>query len=285
MYAWRTILALAWVGLFTLSANATTVGLVGLWEFEDGFALGKATIGNDLVLNNANGTIAPITALGGSGGARVGVGDYFTAAPDIAANGGGSFVNQYTVVWDVLAPSLRSGDNANIAGAWRSFLQTNASNTNDGDYWINSGNKSLGVASSGTNGFGYSTGTIALDTWYRIVLSADIGQAVSFQTTVIDTSGNVLFTHNHAAQNVDGRHSIYPIGDLNTVHWFADENGEDEEMWVGQIALYDRPLSLSEAASLGAPGTAIPEPSGLALGGLALSFLAAMRRRRGTIQK
>src|SRR5207245_1982168 len=44
-----------------------------------------------------------------------------------APNGGGAYVNQYTLIYDLYLPG----------GAWRSLLQTGIGNTSDGDFFIN----------------------------------------------------------------------------------------------------------------------------------------------------
>lgn len=131
----RTLIATGLV-LVTSVANAS---IVALWEFNDAGNLGKATIGNDLALQNGNGTIGAASGIfAGDGAASVGIGDYFTATHGIAANGGGGFVNRYSIVYDVLSP-------AGSTGEWRTLLQTDQTNTNDGDYFI-SPTAEIGVA-------------------------------------------------------------------------------------------------------------------------------------------
>ena len=78
-----------------------------------------------------------------------------------AANGGGAYVNQYTLIYDIYVPF----------GAWRSLLQTGA-NTSDGDLFIN---PSGAVGISGTY-----EGNVTEATWHRLALAIDLsgpGQA------------------------------------------------------------------------------------------------------------
>ena len=255
-------------GLF-LQASVANAGIVGLWEFNDGGNLGKATIGNDLALQNTNGTIAATSGISGiDGAASVGIGDYFTVTHGVAANGGGQYVNQYSIVYDVLSP-------AGSTGQWRTLLQTNQGNANDGDYFISTG------ADIGVFEIGYTTATIADDKWYRIVFSADVGQVISgaatgsFLTRIIDSSGAIVTTFEHNFQDLDGRHSLDPTALL-----FADNDGDDAMVRVTQIGFYDAPLTGAALDALGAPGTslAVPEPGSLAV--LTMVGLGLVLRRR-----
>lgn len=257
-----------------LSASVSSASLVGLWEFENTSNIGQASIGNDLGVNNTNNTIIARQGVNASDGAvEIGVGDYFTVIPDIAANGGGSFVNEFSIVYDVFLPTSTNS-------TWRSLLQTNnVWNGNDGDYFVSSGNV-VGVAA-----INYSSSTLAANDWYRIVFSADIGSTTfgggSFQTTVLDSNGNLLWSFDHAFQATDGRHSLYAATSSNVAYFFADNDGEDNLVYVTAIGLYDETLDTATAQGLGAPGSAIPEPRVYALiAGLGAVALAIYRRRR-----
>ena len=52
--------------------------------------------------------------------------------PEIDANGGGSYVNQYTLIMDVLYPAA----SLLPAGEWNALFQTNDCNGNDGDLFV-----------------------------------------------------------------------------------------------------------------------------------------------------
>src|SRR3954470_21433528 len=71
-----------------------------------------------------------------------------------APNGGGSMVNQYTLILDVLYPTASSGK-------YRSITQTD--NGGDGDFFINPSN---GIGISGSY-----AGNVTPDVWHRIVLA------------------------------------------------------------------------------------------------------------------
>lgn len=257
-----------------LATSSAQANLVGLWEFENSGSPGEATIGNDLIVNNSNATIAGVTGIDGTDGAfAVGVGDHFSANHDIPANGGSSsYVNEFTFVYDLYLPSSTDS-------TWRSLFQTSDDNSNDGDYFVSTSNK------VGLSAINYSSQAVSADQWYRLVFSANIGDTPSFVTTVTDTSGT-SWSFDHADQSLDGRHSLYPVDNQNIVHFFADESGEDNEVHVSSLAIYDFPLTNRQALSLGVPGAAIPnlapvpEPTALSTGLLAAICVAVMARRR-----
>jgi hypothetical protein len=258
------------VGGLVAGAGSAQAGLVGLWEFENSGELTAATVGIDLTYNNNNGTLAAQTGPAGDGAISIGVGDSFTLAHDIAPNGGSaSYVNEYTVVYDLYLPAATDS-------TWRSLLQTTSTpDGNDGDLFVSTSND------VGVSAIGYSADTLATDTWYRVVFSADIGTSgSSFFTTVLDAAGNEVWTFEHGEQGLDGRHSLFSTLNGNVVHFFADDSGEDNEVYVSNLALFDDNLTRQQALALGAPGTTIvPEPGSLAL--LGLGGLLIARRRRG----
>ena len=79
--------------------------------------------------------------------------------PGIEANGGGSSVNQYTLIFDVLYPQSSNR-------SWRSFYQTNDCNLNDGDLFVNTSN-GIGIS-------GVYDGTIRANRWHRVVFAFDL---------------------------------------------------------------------------------------------------------------
>jgi len=234
--------------LLTLQASS---GLVGDWTFDNPADVAEAMIGNDLVLI---GTATPVAGIGaGDGAVDIGIGSHFRCTPDIAPNGGSaSYVNEFTIVYDVFLPAASDGQ-------WRSLLQTNNNNANDGDYFLNTSN-TLGLGE-----IAYSSQTLPPDEWYRIVFSADIGSnidggapASSFLSVVTNIAGNT-WTFRHNSQELDGRHSLYSTANDNVVFFFADENGEDHLLRVSRVQLYDEALSEAVAQSLGGPS--VPDPN------------------------
>ncbi len=131
---------------------------VGSWKFDDSSNLTKADIGSDLVLTGSQEAV-PGPAVGDSA-VRIGVGSYYTLTHGIAANGGGTNVNEYTIQFDFKVNSL---------GSWYAFFQTTEANNDDADCFINtSGN-------IGTQATGYSSFQITESEWYRLVISVKNG--------------------------------------------------------------------------------------------------------------
>jgi hypothetical protein len=236
-----------------VSAGSAQAALRGLWEFEDGGNLTAATLGADLALTNPNGTEAAAPGSGtvfDMGAAQLGVGDYYTADHGIAPNGGGSFVNQYTLLFDLNYPEATKG-------SWRTLFSTATDITaGDGEYFIHPADESWGVGDLGyTDGDPVGTFFSSADTWYRAVLTFDLGNANSLY---ID--GNLVGVLDPSS--IDSRFSLEPI-----VHILGDNDGDDGLMAISNLAIWDETLSASAVAALGGAGRQIPipEPTSLAL--------------------
>ena len=75
-------------------------------------------------------------------------------------NSGSGPTAAYTMIWDYLSP-------ASADGQWRTLLQTNATNSNDGDFFIaNQQNGGIGIQ-------GIYHGSIVPNTWNRIAMTRD----------------------------------------------------------------------------------------------------------------
>ena len=225
-------------------------GLTGLWEFDDSGNLTKASIGNDLILNGA-GQSAVAGISGSDGAVAVDVGTYYQAVHGIPANGGGGYVNEFTLLFDVMYPPAS-------AGQWRAFYQTGYDAYNDSEYFIHPSDESWGVGDIGytdnaTVGEFYSSHS----TWYRAVLTVKLGDpSVAFHDLYIN--GALTGKHNTANLGLDGRFSLYPSDDANPYIVFAgDDDGEDALMHFSTIAIWGRPLAPEEIVDLGGPGDPI----------------------------
>src|SRR5882672_1684337 len=84
-------------------------------------------------------------------------GTYFTMTHGLGANGGGSLLNQYTLIFDVMFPSRPSG--------WAVLYQTAPANNDDGEWFVN---ETQGLGISGVYG-----GTVADGTWNRLAVVVD----------------------------------------------------------------------------------------------------------------
>jgi hypothetical protein len=121
----------------------------------------------------------------------------------IGANGGGTFTNRYTIVMDILSPP-------GSRGSWRSLLQTNSANTNDGDYFIRTDNRvGVGALSYGP--------AIDSSSWKRLAFSVDLANptSASFIRTVLD--GRTPFVH--SPQPRDGRFALDACRHRIALHW------------------------------------------------------------------
>ena len=91
--------------------------LRGLWEFDNPANPGEATVGRPLVVGSAP---THHTALEDDAAATLhgvlttagGTGSFFTAIHDLAPNGGGAYVNQFSILVDLFSPVASRG-------AWR----------------------------------------------------------------------------------------------------------------------------------------------------------------------
>ncbi|MBK7214178.1 MAG: fibronectin type III domain-containing protein [Bacteroidales bacterium] len=199
----------------------------GWWKFDIPSNLQKAEsgYGADLILSGSHSSASGPEA--GNGATKIGAGSYYKMQHLIPGNGGGSFVNEYTLQFDFKVSSTT---------AWHAFFQTSQGNSNDGDFFINpSGN--IGVAA-----VGYSAYSVNPNEWYRLIISVKNG---SFFNCYLDgqflTVGNV--------QDVDGRFSLE-----NLLLIFADDDGEDSEIYCSELAIWDQALNTEQVNELGGFG-------------------------------
>ncbi|MDB6069147.1 MAG: hypothetical protein JWL81_318, partial [Verrucomicrobiales bacterium] len=151
----------------------------------------------------------------------------------IPANGGGNFINRYSLVFDINLPS---------PGSWFCFFNTDANNGNDGDFFLNSG-RALGIGA-----LGYSAGNVIQPgAWHRVIFAADLPAGTV--TTYVD--GVPVRTRTGGALT-DGRFALNP-GTAAGPHLrlLNDEDGETSEVLINAFAFTDIPLSATQAAELG----------------------------------
>ena len=214
-------------------------GLVGYWSFDDPNDLVNASVGNDLVLVGSH---TPADGPGEEDGAvNIGVSSFYRCYHDIEANGYYSdpeWVNIFTIVMDVKISQLDQ---------WYTIYQTNWPNTNDGDAFIDTqGN--VGVSDTG-----YSLYSLVPGEWYRLAISVNLGVHYDYYL-----DGQIL--HNGGAQGFEGRFSLYPSDDANQVLFFADNDGDDNPIDVGMVAIFDRDLSSDEIETMGGYGHEFETP-------------------------
>jgi formylglycine-generating enzyme required for sulfatase activity len=203
---------------------------VGWWQFDYAQDHTLATIGSDLTTSGSGFTATPGISTG-DGAILVPTGSHYLAAHGIpAGTGGGTMVNEYTLLFDVSYPST----------GWKSLYQADGTNTTDGEIFIDASGR-IGVTAVG----GYSTNTTSPDTWYRILISVDNGT-----DRRIYVNGQLWYDGN--AGTLDDRFALAPV-----IRAFADENGEDGPIRVSNLAVWSTPLNATQAAALAGPGAFI----------------------------
>jgi hypothetical protein len=186
------------------------------------------------------------------------------------ANGGGQYVNQYTMVWDLFLPSTTN--------PWFSFYNTNETNANDGEFFfqrIDANGGNIGIS-------GQYDGRVNFGAWHRIALVYDATAPADKMVKYVDGT-------RVAAQNVgalDDRWTLYTASDATPYFvLFGDEDGESMTGYLANYLFVDRAYTTAQITALGGPNalgiTVIPEPSSMLLAGLGLAAAAAWRRRRG----
>ncbi|MEW6236387.1 MAG: hypothetical protein AB1656_13450 [Candidatus Omnitrophota bacterium] len=226
---WTAILFVA--GLLGGASAYSQPQPIGLWEFNDSNNPAKATIGEEL---ESFGEIFSIGGVSGNDKAvTVPTGSFYRCWHGVLANGGGEYVNQFSFVFDFRVPEL---------GKWYAFYQTNADNANDADAFVNeSGNIGVGAT-------GYSSFAIQPQKWYRLIIAVDLAAGT------IDYYLDGILIRASSGQSVDGRFALYTDAhDTPYCYFLADDNGEDGEMDISTIMMFDRGLTANEAAALKGP--------------------------------
>ena len=145
-------------------------------------------------------------------------------------NGGGTNVNQYTLVYDLYFSS----------STWRSLLQTETANTDDGELFINPSG-GLGISS-------VYDGNVTSGAWHRIALAMDLsgpGQAPVL-TKFID--GVKVGNQTGGLSLPDGRFALHTFALL-----FGDNDGDIADTYVSSVQLTNGRRPDAFLAALGGP--------------------------------
>jgi hypothetical protein len=219
---------------------------VGAWLFEDADNIGKATVGNPLVAYKMDGnkTLGSPSEEGftvvdgpvaGKKAVRVPKQSYFKCTHGIAPNGGGTNVNQYTLLIDFRLPDLNRC----------CFFQTDMTNQNDVDFFMRANGYDFGIVGQYADIRETPFGTIEGARWYRLVISVNLGGTTRYFLDGILIGEKTPGLDSNASFSKDG------------VLLFADEDGEDEIIDVAEVVIWDKPLNNAQAASLGEAGKVI----------------------------
>jgi hypothetical protein len=232
----------------------------GQWDFnaDNSAGLMAATIGSDLQsrvdqlfsspeIDLINGEQASLMRF--IPDATAGGGNGYVMCHGALPNGGGTRVNQFSLIMDIKYPSSSTG--------FRSLWQTDTNNPtqSDGDLFVNGGN-GIGISS-------VYQGSLTPDTWHRVVFTFDLtkrelGKYIDGTNVLSGPVGSTpppgagpyqyLSTSSGV---VDNRWSL----DNNAV-LFSDEDGELAEGLVNSVQFRVGVLSAAEVAILGGPTAA-----------------------------
>ncbi len=277
--------------VYVLGASpALAAGITGQWDFTRGLT---ATVGTDLQYADTVTTagtffgktsafglpaIVPTDAAGNPTGPAVDADimkfpKMLTSAqgykmwPGALANGfySAGDVNLWTLVMDIYYP-LASSDK------YRALFQTSADNSNDADFFI--GDNTVLPSPNGIGISGQYDGKINPDTWYRIALVVNLDAGAGNPTYMKYINGVLV-----GSQSIlSSRFAPWSAESGNPSWLLSDNDGETEAGFIDQVRFYDSALSANQVAALGGIVN-VPEPSALALLGLAVSALLLRRNR------
>ena len=134
----------------------------------------------------------------------------------------------YTVMFDIQSPE-------DSRALWRSLLQTSGTNADDGELFIHRESDLLGNGSGG-DGLGYLGTPVDETRWQRVVFVSEAG-------------AKRLYIDGDLVASATSTAARYTLG--SKVLFFADDNFGNAPLNVGKLALWERPLSGAEVATLG----------------------------------
>ena len=224
--------------------------VTGQWDFESNLA---ATVGKpleyfdgaggetetktqfgsttDLGIPNIGGQPARVMVVPGDLSNKIG----YKMHHGIAPNGGGTKVNQYTLIYDVLLGSQGPGA--------ASLIQIDdLNNSNDGDLFWQGGN--FGQGQGGYVG----TGIFTPGEWHRVAIAVDLTTSPGVITKFVDG----VKQDDWKTDGLDGRRALNPFAIL-----FADGDADERRVWyVNSVQVHGRKLSDAELVALGTPTAA-----------------------------
>jgi hypothetical protein len=193
---------------------------------------------------------------GGTQGVAISTGD---------ANGGGTMVNQWSLVMDVMTVG-------NSASGYRSMADFSPTDSKD---------TGLYRAPDGTIGWASMGGNMAVASWYRVARVVDAAASVS--KTYLN--GALVATDSGAPGYTDLDNANFTALTANS-HFllFADNDTECSTWWFANCYYVERAMSDAEILGLGGPNAAgimqTPEPSVLVLMTMSVIGLLAYAWRR-----
>ncbi len=165
------------------------------------------------------------------GGLELDRGSFFYVDHRLPANGGGDNVNNYTIVADIMLPSI---------GVEYSLYNVSPSNGGVAEAYINQ----QGQIGQG----GYSEKHLAANQWYRIAL------VVTDKRRHYFVDGELY--HEQGSSGIDGRFSLAAAGGSSVplLVLFGGKETEDAPIITRSVSLYPHDLSESQIRMMGAAG-------------------------------
>lgn len=193
---------------------------------------------------------------------------FFDTPHGIGANGGGSYVNQYSILMDVKVDSSHP--------AWCSLFSTAADNSNDGDSFLRWNGNDYSIGTVGSYG-----GSFIADKWYRIIITVDASSVGGHTLLKYYKDGVLAHSVDTTSSGLDGRWTLYSWDDgdpdSDSIDVFGDNSGDNFAGRASLLAFFDGVVDDNVARSFGGPGSPVPEPS--ALLGLGIGIVALLKRR------
>ena len=236
------------------------LAVTGQWDFERGDL--RATVGSDLEYLGDTATLTtfpspehqrrslpgswPLAATRSSQG--------FSMRHGAKPNGGGHFVNQYTLLMDVMFPAASSGQ-------WRALFQTDPFNHdgNDAEFYV--GNSASAPDPNGLGADGQFNGSLAPDTWYRIAFAVDLAAPAGRQ--LAKYVNGVKVAEQSLSGGVDGRYALGPTALLFTAG--ISGGGFTQPGFVSSIQFVNGWMSPEAIAALGGPSAGKLPPGNAAI--------------------
>ena len=237
-----------WAFTSSVKAGDSRTTVRGQWDFDNGNL--NATVGSPLEyfdgaggqseqktqfgttasfgIPNIDGQPAAVMKVPGDLSNKIG----YKMFHGITPNGGGTKVNQYTLIMDVLVGTAGPGA--------ASLIQIDdLSNSNDGDLFWQGNN--FGQGQGGYVG----TGIFTPGQWHRVSIAVDLAATPPIITKYIDG----VKQHDWSTDGLDGRRALNAFAIL-----FADGDADERREWyVNSVQVREGRMSDGELAFLGAP--------------------------------
>ena len=254
----RAYVFAALVAVLAMFNGAASAVQVGVWQFDNNLT-NALPGGGPMVVNGSWSAAYSAATIAGNPATVLSFPKFNDTQSLQMPNQAVAPTNIWSIVMDVNFPSVTG-----FSSLWQTDQNINA---NDGDFFINNGG--IGISSS-------YHGAVAAGAWTRIAVTLQPSGATYELKKYID---GLLVGTTTSGTSPNGRHSVGAVLNL-----FADEDDETGAGLVNSVAYYDNLLSAEDVRLLGSATAggvpAVPEPSTLALGGLAVAGLLAARRRK-----